>query len=668
VGRLRLFTKIASYSLAKSAREPRLKRGSFFWTSVLSGMVVLLTIVAALQYRWTTQVTEATDARIGSNIQSLMMDWHYDFYRELSSICAALQVGPDSGAHDNWQDFLQRYWAWSRNTNRQGFAESINSRINFVENVYIWETSRAKKPRLLRLNPQANKIEGYDVPANMQPLLARLEQRSSSVPVALRAWEFSPSAAKTLAGSERRLSAANSQRSDPITGWQFDSNVPAIVHPIIHQRDVSDQAVNTLARGRVDWIIVALNLQTLRERTLPGLTKRYFETREGAEYDVTIAGGNDPHHVVYSSDPRPQIVDLAGADASMNIFGPTPESGGGRFWQGATGGNSLKGAEWHSLSGPVWFPIVHYATEQDPWVLIVQHRNGPLEAVVKQVRRRNLTISALVLLLLAANMGLVVIAGHRAQKFAKLQMDFVASVSHELRTPLAAIFSAGENIHDGFVEGKSNLKLYGSIITSQARQLTDLVDRILQFASIRSGKDRYVLRRLQVSEILQRARKNTAALIEAEACTFEEHVEPGLPAVLGDIGAVCGCLQNLITNAVKYGGKDRWIRLSASFYDDADDQKQEIRISVQDHGIGISSSELPHIFEPFYRSPQIVAAQIHGTGLGLSVARRLAESMGGRISVVSEVGIGSVFTLHLPAIREQKRELASVTNRGDKNA
>jgi signal transduction histidine kinase len=668
VGRLRLFTKIASYSLAKSAREPRLKRGSFFWTSVLSGMVVLLTIIAALQYRWTTQVTEATDARIGSNIQSLMMDWHYDFYRELSSICAALQVGPDSGAHDNWQDFLQRYWAWSRNTNPHGFAESINSRINFVENVYIWETSRAKKPRLLRLNPQANKIEGYDVPANMQPLLARLEQRSSSVPVALRAWEFSPSAAKTLAGNERRLSAANSQRSDPITGWQFDSNVPAIVHPIIHQRDVSDQAVNTLARGRVDWIIVALNLQTLRERTLPGLTKRYFETREGAEYDVTIAGGNDPHHVVYSSDPRPQIVDLAGADASMNIFGPTPESAGGRFWQGATGGNSLKGAEWHSLSGPVWFPIVHYAAEQDPWVLIVQHRNGPLEAVVKQVRRRNLTISALVLLLLAANMGLVVIAGHRAQKFAKLQMDFVASVSHELRTPLAAIFSAGENIHDGFVEGKSNLKLYGSIITSQARQLTDLVDRILQFASIRSGKDRYVLRRLLVSEILQRARKNTATLIEAEACTFEEHVEPGLPAVLGDIGAVCGCLQNLITNAVKYGGKDRWIRLSASFYDDADDQKQEIRISVQDHGIGISSSELPHIFEPFYRSPQIVAAQIHGTGLGLSVARRLAESMGGRISVVSEVGIGSVFTLHLPAIREQKRELASVTNRGDKNA
>ena len=633
----------------------------------MSGMVVLLTIVAALQYRWTTQLTQATDARIGSNIQSLMMDWHYDFYRELSSICAALQVGPDSGAHDNWQDYLQRYWAWSRNTNLQGSASNINSRINFVENVFIWETSGGKKPRLLRLNPQVNKIEGYDIPSNMQLLLARLELRSSSVAVALRAWEFSPSLAKTPGGNERRLAAANSQRSDPITGWQFDSNVPAIVHPIIHQRDVSDQAVNTLARGRVDWIIVALNLQTLREQTLPNLTKRYFETREGPEYDVTIATGNDPHQVVYSSDPRSQIVDLAGADASMNIFGPTPESAGGRFWQGATGANSLKGAEWHSLSGPVWFPTIHYAAEQDPWVLIVQHRNGPLEAVVKQVRRRNVTISALVLLLLAANMGLVVIAGHRAQKFAKLQMDFVASVSHELRTPLAAIFSAGENIHDGFVEGKSNLKFYGSIITGQARQLTDLVDHILLFASIRSGKNQYILRPLQISEILQRIRKNTAALLEAEACTLEEHLEPGLPYVLGDVAAVCGCLQNLITNAVKYRGKDRWIGVSATFHDDADADPQEIRISVQDHGIGIGSSELPHIFEPFYRSPGIVAAQIHGTGLGLFLARRLAEAMGGRISVVSEVGIGSVFTLHLPAIREQERELASVTNTRTQN-
>ena len=73
----------------------------------------------------------------------------------------------------------------------------------------------------------------------------------------------------------------------------------------------------------------------------------------------------------------------------------------------------------------------------------------------------------------------------------------------------------------------------------------------------------------------------------------------------------------------------------------------EVAISITDHGIGISPSELKDIFEPFYRSPGVLAAQIHGSGLGLSVARQVANAMGGGISVLSEVGVGSVFTLHL---------------------
>ena len=74
-----------------------------------------------------------------------------------------------------------------------------------------------------------------------------------------------------------------------------------------------------------------------------------------------------------------------------------------------------------------------------------------------------------------------------------------------------------------------------------------------------------------------------------------------------------------------------------------------MRISVRDHGVGISDADLKHLFKPFYRSPRAVAAQIHGAGLGLSIAKRSAEAFGGRLSVTSEEGVGSVFTLHLPA-------------------
>jgi signal transduction histidine kinase len=76
-----------------------------------------------------------------------------------------------------------------------------------------------------------------------------------------------------------------------------------------------------------------------------------------------------------------------------------------------------------------------------------------------------------------------------------------------------------------------------------------------------------------------------------------------------------------------------------------------VRISVADRGIGIDASELTHIFDPFYRSPRVHAAQIHGFGLGLSLAKRIAESMGGRLSVISELSVGSTFTLHLTTVK-----------------
>lgn len=151
----------------------------------------------------------------------------------------------------------------------------------------------------------------------------------------------------------------------------------------------------------------------------------------------------------------------------------------------------------------------------------------------------------------------------------------------------------------------------------------------------------------------------TTLIIEA-SCTIEQVIEPGLPCVLGDELAVCGCLENLITNAIKYGGSDRRIRISACLQTTGNGK--EVAISVQDRGIGIHSSELKQIFEPFYRSPEARRAQIPGTGLGLSVCKHLAEAMGGWVSVNSEVGVGSIFTLHLPTADFQTAELTAMSS------
>jgi signal transduction histidine kinase len=250
-------------------------------------------------------------------------------------------------------------------------------------------------------------------------------------------------------------------------------------------------------------------------------------------------------------------------------------------------------------------------------------------------------------------------------QLAKLQMNFVASVSHELRTPLTVICSAADNVADGVVGGKEQLGRYRSLIRSQSRQITELVNQLLLFASAQEHPVRYVLRPMSVSQIVESVVDGTMELVQGAGFVVEHRVEDGLPNINGDLSALVQCLQNLVANAVKYSGEARRISIRAYTGEAAGGGGKEVRISVQDRGIGIDPSEIARIFEPFYRSPAVTAAQIHGTGLGLPVARAIAEAMGGRLSVASELGIGSVFTLHLPIIVESNPHIAGVTHGSD---
>ena len=240
-----------------------------------------------------------------------------------------------------------------------------------------------------------------------------------------------------------------------------------------------------------------------------------------------------------------------------------------------------------------------------------------------------------------------------AIQLAKLQMEFVASVSHELRTPLAVLSSAADNLADGLVEGRAALQKYGAIMQHQSRSMGDLVNQILLFASTEDRQNRYTLRTLEVGPIVYSVVAGTEGLIREAGFVLDFQIDPNLPLVYGDDSGISQCLHNLISNAVKYGGSIKRITLRAFISPRGHGAAQELEISVADHGIGIDSSEISRIFEPFYRSPRVHAAQIHGTGLGLSLAKRIAESMGGKLTVVSELSAGSTFTLHLQIAKGQ---------------
>jgi signal transduction histidine kinase len=226
-------------------------------------------------------------------------------------------------------------------------------------------------------------------------------------------------------------------------------------------------------------------------------------------------------------------------------------------------------------------------------------------------------------------------------------MNFVTGVSHELRTPLAVMLSAAENILDGVVEEPAEIQEHGAIIAGQIRQLMDLVDRILGFVAGGNGEQHQRLQVVVVTDIVQQVLRNLAEPLRIMGMEVEQKIESALPSVLADPVVLSQCLQNLTINAMKYRGQHNWIGVSAKLVA-PEDSAPEIQISVQDRGIGVRDSELHRIFEPFYRSPEVVASNIQGTGLGLSVVQRGVAEMGGRLTVTSTLGMGSTFTIHMP--------------------
>jgi signal transduction histidine kinase len=129
---------------------------------------------------------------------------------------------------------------------------------------------------------------------------------------------------------------------------------------------------------------------------------------------------------------------------------------------------------------------------------------------------------------------------------------------------------------------------------------------------------------------------------DAAGVTIERHIPDALPSVRGDAMALRSALQNLVGNAVKYAGEARWVKIGAST------NSNRLRITVEDHGLGIDGNERKHIFEPFYRGREAVSRQIQGSGLGLHLVRRIVDAHGGSVSVQSELGKGSTFVMELP--------------------
>jgi signal transduction histidine kinase len=590
---------------------------------VLSAAVVIPTavvvvVLAVLQYSWSNQVSEATSMRLADSLQMSMVNWHLDLFRDFSQICLTLGSDPGGELNSDPNQIARSFHEW-----RAGAAYP-----DLISNLYIAKLDANESAGVLRFNASTNRFESGSWPASLTALREKLFHVSEAYVTG-----SDPAKAELGTPIQRDQFSNSFYPGAYVLGWRFDPSVPSLLHP-------------EFSKGKLtQWLVIELDNHVLRERVMPDLAQRYFQGTDGLDFQVAIAGGK-PRRVIYASDADFGDQEVSDADGTMDLFGRALDKASGSPVRVFHKPSENKGPA--TTAGASWFPLLSDSSEDEDWQLLVRHRRGgPMGAFAAELRRRDLTISFGVLFLLVLSMAMLVITSYRAQRLAKLQMDFVTTVSHELRTPLAVISTAADNISHGVVQGKQQLVQYGSVIGNQARQLSGLVEQILLFAATREGRQRYSPRLLQVREIIDAALANTGGLIRTAGFTVEQEIEPNLPPVIGDLAALAQCLQNLITNALKYGGEQRWFGIHAHLNEGATGSR-EIEISVIDRGIGIEAADLHHIFEPFYRSSSVTAAQIHGTGLGLPLAKSIAEAMQGQLTVASFPGKGSTFTLHLP--------------------
>ena len=133
---------------------------------------------------------------------------------------------------------------------------------------------------------------------------------------------------------------------------------------------------------------------------------------------------------------------------------------------------------------------------------------------------------------------------------------------------------------------------------------------------------------------------------------MEKEIGADLPCVVADASAVSKCIENLVSNAMKYAGPQKWLAVRARVARPS--RKTEVHVEVEDKGIGIPAADLPHIFEPFYRVQAVRDGQIRGVGLGLYLVKRTMEAMDGGVTVSSAVGRGTLFTLHFPVANSSR--------------
>ena len=274
-------------------------------------------------------------------------------------------------------------------------------------------------------------------------------------------------------------------------------------------------------------------------------------------------------------------------------------------------------------------------------------RPQQLQENARNVRRTLLLLIAAALTAIAFG-GWVVFADARRQlALAQKKTDFVSNVSHELKTPLTSIRMFAEMMQSGNAPAEKRPQ-YLRIIVAEAERLTRLINNVLDFARLERKQKRYEFHPLDLHEVLARTWEGHELHLREQGFATRWKAAPPPYPVRGDDDALAQILVNLLSNAEKYSTDKKEVEVHSYLAGDS------VNVSVLDRGSGVPPGEEAKIFEAFYRAHDSLASGIQGSGLGLTLAQRIAKEHGGEITYQAREGGGSNVTLRLPLIKKEE--------------
>ncbi len=630
---------------------------------LLGLMVIALITLAVLQYNWLGSVSEAEKKRLEENLEASSTNFVVDLNRNFSQLSEIFKIqisGNDSEIEDLIGD---SYLNWVSNSI---YPELVDS-IFYVQNISTDETS----VEIFKSDP------------------SRLME--TEIPDYISEWVNEQK--KIKVNPETRIAIMRS----PDLGRPTLIPIPVQIIDLVRFDNLqsgSNLKVNLNIDQADHVVLLKLDDELIKKEVISSVAENFFSESYQDQYHLSILRENEGEKLIYYTTagfeiPEPDIKKRLNTVEISSVFfvgssriDRQSNTGFSIFTNLDTLGQDIEGVEIKKRSTEHFTEVFEGLTSSGArnlnntnqrvvvrsdttitgnysatstftadlstpgWEFWLSFKEGSLDQFVNKTKNRNLAISFGILLILGLSIGTIVLFSQRTRELAEKQMLFVAGVSHELRTPLTVIRSAAENLKEGVVQDEKRKKEYAQLMLKEGRRLSDMVDQIMEFSGIQSGKKVYQFSEFEIQPFLENLIEENRIHLEEKGMSLEYFMNLENKTLTADKDALFLALSNLIQNAIKFSDTEPTISLKVS--DSELGSKKAIKFEVKDNGLGIPEEEQHYVFEPFYRGKYSVDQQVKGNGIGLSLVQKVVQAHNGDITLKSKIKEGASFQIVIP--------------------